>query len=343
MPRSAAAASSCSLRRREFPTVSGPVDYALFVDKRFCGVVEAKPAGTTLSGFSEQAARYIADAPDFLGADPRQRRFEYVASDTETLFRDLADPEPRSRRLFTFHRPETLRRWISEPETLRARLRHMPPLVTEGLRQCQVEAIQGLERSLARDDPRALVQMTMGAGKTFTAGAASYRVLAHARLRRVLFLVDRRNLGNQTATEYAAYRPPGTGRLFTDFEPNRAERVTECTPSAPTSRDPATDRPSTRPTTTPSSVSVICVTDAPRWIAQDWLGGPPRRAPSEGRRDGTSNRGIRTAPRKSARDQTAARSRRCSTAAPLCPPAPRQPPGSHRLNRDRTIRGYRWG
>jgi hypothetical protein len=68
---------------REFATGSGPVDYALFVDKRFCGVVEAKPAGTTLiSGFSEQAARYIADAPDFLGGDLRQRRFEYVARPT---------------------------------------------------------------------------------------------------------------------------------------------------------------------------------------------------------------------------------------------------------------------
>jgi type I restriction enzyme R subunit len=95
---------------REFATASGPVDYALFVDKRFCGAVEAKPAGATLSGFSDQAARYIMDAPDFLGAAPRQRRFEYVASDTETIFRDLADPDPRSRRVFTFHRPETLRR-----------------------------------------------------------------------------------------------------------------------------------------------------------------------------------------------------------------------------------------
>ncbi len=202
---------------REFATGSGPVDYALFVDRRFCGVIEAKPAGTTLSGFSEQAGRYIASAPDFLGAEPRQRRFEYVASDTETLFRDLADPEPRSRRVFAFHRPETLRRGLAEPETLRSRLRRMPPLVTDGLRQCQVEAIEGLERSLARDDPRALVQMTMGAGKTFTACTASYRLLAHAGARRVLFLVDRRNLGNQTATEYAAYRPPGTGRLFTEL------------------------------------------------------------------------------------------------------------------------------
>ncbi len=202
---------------REFGTASGPVDYALFVDKRFCGVVEAKPAGTTLSGYTEQAARYIADAPEFLGTDPQHRRFEYVASGSEILFRDLADPESRSRRVFTFHRPETLKRWLAEPETLRARLRSMPPLATEGLRQCQIEGIGGLEASLARDDPRALVQMTMGAGKTFTACTASYRLLAHAGMRRILFLVDRRNLGNQTATEYAAYRPPGTGRLFPEL------------------------------------------------------------------------------------------------------------------------------
>lgn len=202
---------------REFATKSGPVDYALFVDKKFCGVIEAKAAGVTLSGFSDQATRYITDAPDYLGTDPSQRRFEYVASETEILFRDLADPAPRSRRVFAFHRPETLRRWLSEPETLRARLRHLPALATEGLRTCQVEAIEGLAESLARGDPRALVQMTMGAGKTFTACTASYRLLAHAGMRRILFLVDRRNLGKQTASEYGAYRPPGTGRLFPEL------------------------------------------------------------------------------------------------------------------------------
>lgn len=210
-------AAGAGIAVREFATASGPVDYALFVDRRFCGVIEAKAAGSTLSGFSDQAARYIADAPAFLGADPKQRRFEYVASETEILFRDLADPAPRSRRVFAFHRPETLRRWLSEPATLRARLRRMPPLATEGLRSCQIEAVEGLERSLAKDDPRALVQMTMGAGKTFTACTFSFRLLAHAGVRRILFLVDRRNLGNQTATEYAAYRPPGTGRLFPEI------------------------------------------------------------------------------------------------------------------------------
>jgi type I restriction enzyme R subunit len=180
-------------------------------------VTEAKPDGTTLSGFSDQAADYLGGAPDYLPGGPQQRRFEYVSTGKETIFRDLADPEPRSRRVFAFHRPETLRRWLDEPDTLRARMRHLPALVTEGLRGCQIEAIEALEKSLARDDPRALIQMTMGAGKTFTACTASYRLLAHAGLRRILFLVDRRNLGNQTAMEYAGYRPPGTGRLFTEL------------------------------------------------------------------------------------------------------------------------------
>lgn len=202
---------------REFATSQGPADYALFVDQTFCGVVEAKADGTTLSGFSEQAAGYLGGAPEYLPGRPEQRRFEYVSTGTEAIFRDLADPEPRSRRVFAFHRPETLRLWLSQPETLRARLRYMPPLVTEGLRTCQIEAIEGLEKSLACDDPRALIQMTMGAGKTFTACTASYRLLKHAGVRRILFLVDRRNLGNQTAAEYAGYRPPGTGRLFPEL------------------------------------------------------------------------------------------------------------------------------
>src|SRR5262249_31065637 len=125
---------------REFGTGAGPADYGLFVDKRFCGVIEAKPAGTTLSGYSDQASGYITEAPEWLGVDPKQRRFEYVASETEILFRDHRDPEPRSRRVFAFHRPETLSRWLSEPETLRSKLRRLPPLVIEGLRTCQVEA-----------------------------------------------------------------------------------------------------------------------------------------------------------------------------------------------------------
>jgi type I restriction enzyme R subunit len=202
---------------REFQTASGPVDYGLFVGRRLCGVIEAKPEGTTLSGFAEQAARYIADVPKHLVRQEGQVRFEYVASGTELLFRDHADPDPVSRRVFGFHRPETLDLWLKEPVTLRARLHAMPPFVTDGLRACQIDAVSALERSLAANRPRALVQMATGAGKTFTACTLSYRLLAHAGFKRILFLADRANLVRQTRDEFLAYRPPGTGRSFSEI------------------------------------------------------------------------------------------------------------------------------
>jgi type I restriction enzyme R subunit len=202
---------------REFQTASGPVDYGLFVGRKLCGVIEAKPEGTTLSGFSEQAARYIADVPKHLVREEGQVRFEYVASGTELLFRDHADPDPVSRRVFAFHRPETLDLWLKEPATLRARLRAMPGVAKDGLRACQIDAVSALERSMAANHPRALVQMATGAGKTFTACTLSYRLLAHAGFRRILFLADRANLVRQTRDEYLAYRPPGTGRSFSEI------------------------------------------------------------------------------------------------------------------------------
>lgn len=202
---------------REFPTDSGPVDYALFVGRKLCGVIEAKPEGMTLSGFSEQASRYIAGAPKHLVREDGQVRFEYVASGTESLFRDHADPDPVSRRVFSFHRPETLERWIKDPVTLRGRLRAMPQFLTDGLRACQVDAVSALEKSMAENHPRALVQMATGAGKTFTACTLSYRLLAHAGFKRILFLADRANLVRQTRDEYLAYRPPGTGRSFSEI------------------------------------------------------------------------------------------------------------------------------
>lgn len=202
---------------REFQTASGPVDYGLFVDRRLCGVVEAKAQGTTLSGFAEQAARYIADSPKHLIREEGQVRFEYVASGTETLFRDHSDPAPVSRRVFWFHRPETLDLWLKQSLTLRARLQTMPEVVTDGLRACQIDAVAALERSLAENRSRALVQMATGAGKTFTACTLSYRLLAHAGFKRILFLADRANLVRQTRDEFLAYRPPGTGRSFSEL------------------------------------------------------------------------------------------------------------------------------
>jgi type I restriction enzyme R subunit len=202
---------------REYPLPAGPCDYLLFLDRRVCGVIEAKPEGQTLSGVAEQAHAYMAALPSHLQSWAPTLLLDYESTGAETLFRDLRDPHPRSRRLFAFHKPATLFESLKKGTSLRSRLQELPALSAAGLRDCQVEAIHGIEASLQRADPRSLVQMATGAGKTFTACNLVYRLLAHAGAARVLFLVDRKNLGEQTKTEFQRFQPAGTGRLFTEL------------------------------------------------------------------------------------------------------------------------------
>ena len=90
-------------------------------------------------------------------------------------------------------------------------------MITEGLRNCQVETITGLELSLAENRPRSLIQMATGSGKTYTAVSFTYRLVKHAGAKRVLFLVDRSNLGRQTLKEFQQYATPDDGRKFTEL------------------------------------------------------------------------------------------------------------------------------
>jgi type I restriction enzyme, R subunit len=202
---------------REFPLTSGFADYMLFVDRRAVGVVEAKKRGTPLRGVDTQSEKYLTGVPDWVDAAASPLPFAYESTGSETLFRDVRDPDYRSRRVFSFHRPETLEKWASESETLRSRLRAMPELPTAGLRDCQVEAITGLERSFSENRPRALIQMATGSGKTYTAVSFVYRLIKHAGAKRVLFLVDRANLGRQTLKEFQQYSAPDDGRKFTEL------------------------------------------------------------------------------------------------------------------------------
>ena len=204
----------------EVPLKSGRCDYLLLVNRKPLGVVEAKKEGVTLSTVAEQSAHYAKNLPDFLatGLGPEGLPFRYESTGVETFFRDERDPHPRPRRVFNFHRPETLAQWITSAKTLRALLGEMAfthPLNTIGMRDCQVEGITGLEQSLASDHPRALIQMGTGSGKTFTACAFTYRLIKFAKARRVLFLVDRANLGRQAKTEFDQYVLPDDGRKFT--------------------------------------------------------------------------------------------------------------------------------
>ena len=172
--------ASLGVAVREFPLKSGFADYLLFVDRKAAGVIEAKPEGTTLSGVAEQTEKYIVGIPENIPHVKEPLPFAYESTGIETFFRDERDPSPRSRRVFSFHRPEILASWLSDGNTLRERLWKLPPLMTSGLRDCQTEAIRNLDLSLADSRPRALIQMATGSGKTYTAVSFIYRLIKFA-------------------------------------------------------------------------------------------------------------------------------------------------------------------
>jgi type I restriction enzyme R subunit len=209
---------------REFQLAPGHgfADYLLYVDGYAAGVVEAKKAGVPLIGVEIQTAKYSVGLPQNLPAPRRPLPFCYESTGVETRFTNLLEPDARSRPVFGFHRPETLAAWLegdlkSPGSGLRNRLRVMPPVAREGLWDHQYRVIANLDQSLARNDPRALIHMTMGSGKTFTACNFIYRLIAHAGARRVLFLVDRRTLGRQALNEFQQFTIPGDGRKFTEI------------------------------------------------------------------------------------------------------------------------------
>ncbi len=202
---------------REFPLECGFADYLLFVDREAVGAIEAKKVGTTLSSVAEETADYLAAVPENLPKVQLPLPFGYESTGVETFFTDLRDPEPRSRRIFSFHQPETLAKWAEQKDTLRSRLKSLPTLNTERLRPCQIEAIKNLELSFADARPRALIQMASGGGKTFTAVSFIYRLIKYGKAERILFLVDRSNLGRQTRTEFQQYVTPDDGRKFTEL------------------------------------------------------------------------------------------------------------------------------
>ncbi|MDP3032854.1 MAG: DEAD/DEAH box helicase family protein [Rhodocyclaceae bacterium] len=160
--------------------------------------------------------------PASLPAWRRPLPFLYESTGIETHFTNGLDPAPRARSVFAFHLPDTLAEWLryagtatatghnaAEPApTFLARLKTLPPLVETGLWPAQVRAIHNLEKSLAANKPRALIQMATGSGKTYTAINFIYRLIKFAGARRVLFLVDRGNLGRQTKKEFDQYLSP---------------------------------------------------------------------------------------------------------------------------------------
>ncbi len=210
---------------REYPTDTGPADYALFVLQQACGVIEAKKEemGQNITTVEEQTLDYATAKLKWV-SNNQPLRFLYESTGLITRFTDMADPKPRSREVFSFHRPETLLRWIEDGDSLRARLTTIPPLNPKKLpaaelrlRDCQEVAITKNEVSLAEARLRALIQMATGSGKTFTAITEVYRLLKFGKAKRILFLVDTKNLGEQAEQEFMAFTPSDDNRRFTEL------------------------------------------------------------------------------------------------------------------------------
>lgn len=210
--------ASLGIAVREFPTSTGPVDYALFLEGIPVGVIEAKKSelGENITSVESQSACYATSTFKWIKNEYRIR-FAYEATDKLTRFTDYADIKYRSRTVFSFHRPETLLALLKQPDTIRNNMKRFPEFDPTGFRKCQITAIENLDTSFADNRPKALVQMATGAGKTFTAITAAYRLLKYGKMNRILFLVDTKGLGEQAEREFLAYKPTDDPRPFSQI------------------------------------------------------------------------------------------------------------------------------
>ena len=209
--------ASTGVAVKEYLTDVGPADYVLFVDGKPCGIIEAKreEEAHRINVHEDQTEGYATAKLKHLKNEPLP--YTYISTGELTKFTDYSDPKPRSREIFCFHRPEALREWNKNEKPLRKRLQDLPLLQPQGLRECQIIAINKLEKSFKGGRKRALIQMATGSGKTFTAITFIYRLLKYAKAKRVLFLVDTKNLGEQAEQEFMAYVPNDDNRKFTEL------------------------------------------------------------------------------------------------------------------------------
>jgi type I restriction enzyme, R subunit len=197
----------------------GEVDYVLFINGKAVGVIEAKKIGTTLRGKESQTAKYSEGFPDEFEKVDEDLPFLYSSSGTEISFINKWDAKPRSREVFSFHKPETFEEWIKtgKENNLRYNLSLNKKYENKALWSAQTKTITNLKESLAKGNPKSLIQMATGSGKTFTAVNICEDLITNGKAKRILFLVDRSNLGEQTEQEFENFIVPRDGRKFTEL------------------------------------------------------------------------------------------------------------------------------
>jgi type I restriction enzyme R subunit len=283
-----------SIAISEWPTESGPVDYALFIEGRCVGVVEAKRGVKDVPGRLGQAKRYARDiklTPDetsvgspwihglvhfrapFLFVTNGRPYVKQLATKSGIWFWDArpAGGEPRA-----------LAEWFS-PRDLTERLDQVTDELREvaerelgvtGLRPYQDDAIKAVAAAITAGQRHILLAMATGTGKTRLAIALMYELLRRKRFRRILFLVDRKALGRQTLDAMSTTDTAGFLKFDQVFPvadlarkfPEATDRVQVATVQAMIRRifdDPDAARP------TPGTYDLIIVDEAHRGYTLD--------------------------------------------------------------------------
>ncbi|MBQ4526245.1 MAG: DEAD/DEAH box helicase family protein, partial [Bacteroidaceae bacterium] len=195
-------------------------DYFLFINGKAIGVLEAKreEIDVTRQIVCEQVEGYARGVPSYYTAYQKPLPFLYTSNGKQLYFRDFRKEDSDYEEISVMHKPKKMVDMLGIEDPFAG----LPTLNPKGLRACQYEAITGLEKSFRNGHNRALMVLATGAGKTYTACLASYRMLAYTKMRRVLFLVDRNNLGKQAEGEFGTFRLTENGDSFnTIYSVNR--------------------------------------------------------------------------------------------------------------------------
>lgn len=187
-------------------------DYFLFINGMAVGVLEAKREEVDVSSemVCDQAELYARGVPECYKAYSRPLPIIYQSNGEETYFRDFREKDGDLILLNRIHSPKEIVKMLGIEDPYAG----LPTLKEKGLRKCQYDAITELEGSFRAGQKRALIVLATGAGKTYTACLAAYRFLAYTPMKRILFLVDRNNLGKQAESGFGMFRLTENGDPF---------------------------------------------------------------------------------------------------------------------------------
>lgn len=195
-------------------------DYFLFINGKAVGVLEAKreDVDALSDKVCEQAALYAKSVPHIYQTYQNPLPFIFTSNGKELYFCDFREQEQSFKQIMAIPTPYELVKQLGIGDYFAG----LPTLQKKGLRDCQYEAVTELEKSFRTGQNRALMVLATGAGKTYTACLAAYRLLSYTPMRRILFLVDRNNLGKQAEGEFGTFRLTENGEAFnTIFTVNR--------------------------------------------------------------------------------------------------------------------------